>query len=214
MSGMPSSLPIPRRAGTCSRPRPAADPARSPPAAIIAMLDVAHAAQHERDQQRDQHKADDAREHQRLKLRVLALVRLEHVPAARADRAGFGMLRRMDDHLILLLGDGDDRLALRAGALLAGKFIGHAESLQAARAGDVDGHGAEAGARSSGARSRHDLMFLYSTLLLLAPRSYVSFSSSSLMAWKPLERSVSTAISMLSTISATAGRPVGRIKSG
>ena len=132
------------------------------------------AAKHQRDQQRDQHEADDAGEHQRLKLRVLPLVRLENVPPAGADRAGLGMLRRVDDHLILFLGDRDDRLALRAGALLAGEFVGHAEPLQAAGAGDVDRHGGEERGARSEERVESASFVLACSLLLLPALTFPS----------------------------------------
>ena len=60
--------------------------------------------------------------------------------ATGADGAGFGVHRRMDDDLILLFGDRDDLFALGAGAFLAGEFIGDAESLEAAWAGDLNRH--------------------------------------------------------------------------
>ena len=77
-------------------------------------------------------------EHQRLKLRVLPLVGLERVPPAGADRPGLGVLGRVDDDLILELGNLDDRLALFARALLAGKFVGDRKLGEAAWASDVD----------------------------------------------------------------------------
>ena len=63
------------------------------------------------------------------------------MPAAGADRARFGVVRRMNDHLVLFLGIVMICLALRAGPLFAGEFVGDAKSLQAARTGDLDGHG-------------------------------------------------------------------------
>ena len=51
------------------------------------------------------------------------------------------MIGRMDDDLLLQLGDRDRLLATRAGTLLAGELIGDAEPFQAAWARDGDRHG-------------------------------------------------------------------------
>jgi hypothetical protein len=61
--------------------------------------------------------------------------------SAGTDGTGLGMFRRMNDDLILELGDRDRFLAVGAGALLAGKLIGDAKAFQATRTGDWDRHG-------------------------------------------------------------------------
>jgi hypothetical protein len=50
------------------------------------------------------------------------------------------MIRRVDDDLILELGNLDDRLALFARALLAGIFVRDREFGETAWASNVDGH--------------------------------------------------------------------------
>jgi hypothetical protein len=51
------------------------------------------------------------------------------------------MLGRVDNHLLIELGDHDRLFAAGAGPLLASELIGDAEALEAAGTGNLNGHG-------------------------------------------------------------------------